>query len=823
MKSHFKYALFHGALLATVAMSQAPAMAQQSATAPIVANQTSDSIPDIVVTASRREELNQKVPISITAFSSERMRQLNISKPQDLQATIPSLVVGSNGQGTRDSQTFTLRGQGATFQASPGVVVYMNEVPLPAPISLSQQGSAGNYLDLENMQVLAGPQGTLFGRNTTGGAILLVPHKPTDKLEGSVSAKYGNYDTTEFEGMVNVPVIKDKLLVRAVGGYTDRNGYTDDVTFKKRLDDTHWYSGRVGVTFTPTDTFENYTMGYATHQSNNGTGLIQKGFNVAGLQGVGFCVDPPLTPPGPSFIAVSCDTYRNLTNKANALGPRATAPGVDQGQRTETWGITNTSRFQVSDNLAIRNIFGYQRFKSFYYYDGDGTTAQQYDSSLRINPLPRDHLTTLTEELQAQGSMLDKRLTYTVGGFYYDQKPAGPSGASSYIYCPAAFTGFCGANQLRSDVHNQAKAIYVQASLDIGGYIPSLEGLKLTGGYRQTWDKITGSASLWSPSTTTPGASVCSHDNSTVTGDPVAGCKFGSTLKSNSPNWTVGLDYQAREDLLLFGKVSKGYKSGGFNAYSVFPNTRTFTPEYVTSYEAGFKSDIKLGDIPARVNGTYYYLNYTNIQKATGDFNPVTFASGARINPAAAHIQGIELDSTLRPVSWLELGGTFSYTDFKYTKYNIVSNGILPDCSGVVPAAGTTANLKCLKGQYIAPYIFSLRGTITLPVPEQYGDLSLFANYSHSASQHTEALVLPPFQPGELLEKFGLLNMSLDWNDMYRKGIDVGLYATNVTNKLYRISNTNVYQTGSLLSWTTIYGEPRMFGVRVRYHFGAQG
>jgi iron complex outermembrane receptor protein len=125
-----------------------------------------------------------------------------------------------------------------------------------------------------------------------------------------------------------------------------------------------------------------------------------------------------------------------------------------------------------------------------------------------------------------------------------------------------------------------------------------------------------------------------------------------------------------------------------------------------------------------------------------------------------------------------------------------------------------------LKGQYVAPYIYSIRGTITLPMAEEYGNASVFLNYSHNSSQNTEALIVPAFQPGSVLEPFGILNGSLDWNNVYQTGIDIGLYATNITNKLYRISNTDVYQIGSLLSWATIYGEPRMFGARIRYHFG---
>ncbi|HWV13592.1 MAG TPA: TonB-dependent receptor plug domain-containing protein, partial [Sphingobium sp.] len=151
-------------------------------------------LTDIVVTANRRAERNQDVPIAITALSADRLEQQGIAKEQDLQANVPSLVVGPNGQGSRESQSFTIRGQGATFQASPGVVVYMNEVPLPAGITLSQQGGPGNFVDLENLQVLSGPQGTLFGRNTTGGAVLLVPKKPTSEFGGWIKGEIGNYD-----------------------------------------------------------------------------------------------------------------------------------------------------------------------------------------------------------------------------------------------------------------------------------------------------------------------------------------------------------------------------------------------------------------------------------------------------------------------------------------------------------------------------------------------------------------------------------------------------------------------------------------------------
>lgn len=252
-------------------------------------------IEEVVVTAQRREERSQDVPIVITAFTAERLQQLGVVEPQNLQATVPSLVVGNNGNPARESQSFTIRGQGASYQASPGVVVYMNEVPLPAALMVPQQGGPGNFVDLENLQVLNGPQGTLFGRNTTGGAVLLVPHKPTDTLEGYVQAQVGNYENKQLEGMVNIP-ISDKVLLRAVAAYQDREGYTQDVIWNTDRDNAHWYSGRIGLTIKPTENFETYTMLYGASSKSHGTGNVLMGFNVAGLEQAQFCHEAPTIP-----------------------------------------------------------------------------------------------------------------------------------------------------------------------------------------------------------------------------------------------------------------------------------------------------------------------------------------------------------------------------------------------------------------------------------------------------------------------------------------------------------------------------------------------
>jgi len=830
------------ALLGGVAFSAILAPGLAAAQSAPQAGASPAASEDVIVTANRRAERGQDVPTAITAITPERLEQQGIAKEQDLQASVPSLVVGPNGQGSRDSMSFTLRGQGATFQASPGVVVYLNEVPLPAAISVSQQGGPGNFVDLENLQVLAGPQGTLFGRNTTGGAVLLVPKKPTNSLGGWIKGEYGNFDRKVVEGAINLPIVDDKVLLRIVGAFHDRDGFTRDVVWNKNRDNEHWYSGRVGLTLRPAPGIENYTMGYYANSDNNGAGLVNRGFNIDALKGLGFCSDAA---PGP--IGVPCDVYRAVTARAVALGPRGTAFSTDVFSRTETWGVSNTTNIDLSDELTLRNIISYQKLKVAYRYDGDASVLQQHDvdpgvlpaagtvtfpfpinyfNSTAATELPRDNLRQFTEELQLQGKSLGGKLTWTVGGFYYEQKPDGVQGSRAVVYCPAAFTGFCEASVNQYGTSTVSKALYAQATLDFGAFSPSLDGLRLTGGYRYTWDNISGFASQYSRDTVDPTKARCGSDNFPVPyATALADCQFSADLPTSSPTWTIGLDYKADRNLLLYGKVSRGYKAGGFNQYAVFSNTRTFLPEKVTSYEVGVKSDFRLGTVPFRFNASIYHVVYKDIQRATGDYNPGTNAGGARTLNANARINGIEIESSMRPFKGVEIGGNFSYNDAKYTSYLNEVNTPTVACNGlVIPkifGGAGIADDSCLDFQYTAKYIWSLHASVEQPVGD-LGTLALFVNYSHTSSQNTEAVQLPAQQPGSVLAPFGLLNASLDWRGVGGTNIDIGVFGTNLTNNTYRISNADVFQSGALLYHATLYGEPRMYGLRVKYHFGGE-
>lgn len=836
-------------LLAGVAASTllAPGMAraQDAAGQTSAAEAEAPAAGEIIVTANRREERAQDVPISITAITAASIRERGLTNLQDLQASVPSLVVGPNGQASRDVMSPSIRGQSASFQGSPAVVVYMNEVPLPSAITLSGQGGPGSFVDLQNVQVLAGVQGTLFGRNTTGGAILLTPSKPTDKLEGYIQGGFGNYNMTELEAVLNLP-ISDKVRLRLVGASRDRDGFTHDVNWNKDRDDQHWRMARAGLWIEPVEGVTNYTLAYYGSSHSNGSGSIAKRFNTDYFVGlatrpipIGGGISYPLGALVPNYNfcgagtgPANCSYYTNLLDRQEELGIRKTAHGVDDFAKLETWGVSNTTEVELTGTLKLRNIMSYAELKSYYSNDQDGTIAPIYNTGTTVESrtAPRDWYKLFTEELQFQGTALDDRLTYTVGGFYFKQSPRGTMKSYSINVCGLQQEAGCPIGYSQIAVTNESKALYAQTTLDFGAFAPALEKLRLTAGYRYTWDTVKGSTSSWSYYPLPGGNQLvtgCSWRNGAVT-NALTDCAFSAKLKSSSPNWTLGLDYRANRNLMVYAKVTRGYKAGGFNSYAVYDNTRTFGPEKLTDYEAGFKSDFNAGGMRGRLNVNGFYLDYKNIQRAAGDYNLTTGGNGAiTLSTASAVIKGVEVEAMFQPTEQVELGVNYSHLKAHYKSFKFDSNSGVWDCTAqsiTSPKAFAGADMTCRPLQYLSPNILSVYGRVNLPVPESIGKVSLFMNYSWTDKQPTAPLSTETFpdgtinEPGVLLPSFGLLNATLDWKNVAGSPVDVSLFATNITKKKYIISNTGTFQ--SIGAQSVMYGEPRMFGIRVRYSFG---
>jgi iron complex outermembrane receptor protein len=745
------------------------AYGQDASTAdPAVEAADESGLNDIVVTARRREENLQEVPIAVTAYSAEALVQKGITDRTSLADNTPSLFT-INGGLPREFAFFALRGQGPAFGSTPGVVNYFAEVPNSTNID----GRVGTYYDLANIQVLAGPQGTLFGKNATGGNILFEPVKPRNQFEGYVRAEYGNYDSRRGEAAINLPIVADKVLLRVAGTIGRRDGYTKDVGpifAGKGYDDLGYESVRVGLTLRPAEGFELYTVGRYFHSSTNGGGTVLGAFNpAAGFDG---------TPFGLGFIPTAAifPGIATAVAQQQARGPRRVAYDLDQFSKTEYWQIINHATLELSDTVKLRNIISYSQFRDRYGYDYDATAFPLAGQTTRtFNVLAPN---VFTEELQLQGSALDGAVDFSVGGYLDRQTTKNPAGIEAYTFFPLGslvptISGLF-------DSRNHSEAVFGQATVDLEKLSPSLRGLSVTGGLRYTWEHSFSSQIIGSPTA--------------VTG----------SVDSDYPSYTATLDYDVTDGVHAYITARDAYKSGGVNgpvaAGSAF---RTFPPEKLSDIEIGLKSQFSAGNVDFRANIAAYRGIYENIQRTTAE--AVQTPSGMVLlnvtrSAAKGKIEGIEFNGAVVPARGLTFTGSYSYIDARYTK---------------VASASAGAILAGAPFPYTPKHKFSLGATYETQLGD-LGELALAANYVHQSKVST-AQTNSSFY--NFLPAYGLLNASIDLRDIGGRGIDAGVFATNLTKQARPVGVADFYASGAGVVGLT-YTEPRMYGVRVGFRFG---
>ncbi|HTJ62355.1 MAG TPA: OmpA family protein [Alphaproteobacteria bacterium] len=761
------------------------AAAQDQATA------SGGGLEEIVVTARRREEKLQSVPIAITAFTAADIRSKNINTAQDLTVFVPSLIMNNNaGFGSG----FSLRGQTASLGAGSGVVAYFAEVPLvngQTGIGTFQGGTGpGQFYDLENVQVLNGPQGTLFGRNTTGGAILFTPAKPTNNFEGYAQVTLGSYNWHEFEAAVNVPIVTDKVLLRLAGDVAMRDGYTTDVgpgaVHGKDYSNRDYWGFRASLVLRPSDDFENVTIFSSLYRHENGPGVVLAGVN----------------PTGALATTVGLGTALTYLGQQNARGPRQTENSPLSGVDKEwDYGVYNISRWDVADNVAIKNIAAWQVDKnSAFLSDFDGSPFQIQDVQPRVGEPWTAASRQYSDELQFSGKAMDDRLQWTIGGYLeysaptttpeFDvtqlidvAPPTPPPAVHVPFYIPALIRVQEGSTQ-------RSQAAYGQLTYDFGGVAPELDGLKLTLGYRYTWDYRSDQSAIDIPTF----GYICALKP----GLSAPNCGLGSSGNFHAPTWTAGLDYQITPETLLYVKGSRGYKSGGFNLSTPKQSAfASFKPEYVTDIELGVKSDWEISGVKLRTDLDLFHDDYSNIQRSVtqiinGLSSPVTE------NAAAATIQGVEFQGTVIPVAGTEISLAYSFIAAKYDSF-------------IDPLLGSRAGLEF---PFVPKNKVSVTAKQEIPIPVEWGDLSLSATYSYQSHYKGDN----SYADVTIIQGYGLLNLRADWRDIFGQPLDVSFFATNVTDELYVTKNFGLYDVFGVNALE--YGEPQMFGAQIRYHFG---
>lgn len=733
------------------------------------------SLQEVVVTATRRRENILSVPVAVSAFSGAELRTRHVETAVDLASYVPSLSVSSGVD--RDDYTFAIRGMGPTGGSGPGavlggggtgVVTYFAEVPISG-------GGPGLFYDLQSVQVAKGPQGTLFGKNTTGGVVLFVPERPGNDFEGYVRIGGGDYNLKSGTAVLNVPLVTDRLLVRLAVQALSRRGFTIDrgpIFPGQDYDNRKYWAARLSVVARPIDGLENYTILSALRSDEHGDGYVLSAVNPSG----------PFASLLLPFLA-----------QQQAAGVRSTSLSDSEVDRRYNYGVINRTTWSATDQVTVKNILSYQVQK---WRNGNDIDASPYvinDLVAPRNGAWHTQVGTYTEEPQLQGTALHGNLRYTAGAYYEDGRNIG----TQPYEVDVALGNFIIVQPDQSN-SERSRAAYGQTTYKLGGIAHSLSRWALTAGYRYTWDQYAYGISAYSPSL----ANACL----TVPGVyPQSSCTFAASGSSSGSSWTVGLEYHPQRNTLAYVRSSRGYVPGGFNPSLAFtpggidlPQFR-FAPESVTDVELGVKSAFTLAGTPVQTEADIFDSDFRNIQRLVSETLPGGVESNFTANASEARVDGFELQATAAPAKGLRLSASYSYNHGKYTKID--------------PAAAPS--LVGIPFAYLPQNKLSATVSYALPLPETVGQLVLDAAYSYQ-SRYFDA---PAVQPLDYISGYGLLNGRVEWRQVLGSAFDISAFVTNATDRVYRVGQYSNYVTDGRV--TSFYGEPRMFGVDVEYRFGA--
>jgi iron complex outermembrane receptor protein len=735
---------------------------------------------EIIVTARKTNESVQDVPVAVTAISGEGLANRNIRSLDSLAWVVPNFQfdTGAAVSASTFATTAFIRGVGQNDYAvftDPGVGLYVDGVYMARSV-----GAALDNFEIERVEVLRGPQGTLFGKNTIGGAINVITRKPGDDLGGHFEAATGSFGKVYLQGAIDLPLSPD-LKSRFAVGYFNQDGYARRLTDGIRQGNKDNLLLRGTLIYDPEGPFKLEVAGDYTKGKSNGAPLTLGGLGTTGLF---LQLFNQLVAPSTGIIAPNGSaTY----NSSFVTGDPYTTYGASSVSNTlETYGVAATAELDF-DAITIKSITAYRYLKGTWNRDGDASPFKfrenrQLETSKQFS-----------QEFQLTGSAFDDRLKWVAGAYYfkehgYDQVylilADGLFNALEALPGPLP-NGFGGAgNPLNvrldnnlfdtNDLHNTTYALYANLNFRLTDW------LSIEGGLRQNWDK----------------KSFDPVHLRIASGVYIAppGSQFAADFQSFTPR--LGLKAEVSDNLNFYASYSKGFKSGGFNARPLgsIAEINLYQPETVESYEIGMKS--RWLDRRLVVNLAAFTSNYTNIQLPVNQ-PPQNFV----FNAGSGRIQGIELESSLRIGSGFSLNGSLGYLDAKYT--SIGQN------LGVGQFVPITLASKFIKTPELT---WTLGGQFDLPVANG-GRFSLRSDYTHKSSYYNDVANSPQiFQPG-----FGLLSARLSYTAPDNRYV-IALSGTNLTNEAYLTAgNVAGAALGSLVELS--YGRPREWEVSFRYNF----
>jgi iron complex outermembrane receptor protein len=757
-------------------------------------------LQDIVVTARRSAENVQRVPIAITTVTSQALKDLSVRDVIEVQKVTPGLYISSQNSAGRVK--LEIRGQteaDSRLSTDSSVGVYIDGVNI-----LRDYGLRSNLVDVAQIEVLKGPQGTLFGKNTTGGALNITTQHPTYTFGGYIEGVYGSYNNRQLLGVINVPIVDDKLAIRLVGQRIKRDGYGHAGNGQDVDNDDVWF-GRALVRADPVDNLHILLSADYVRQNTNGTNVIltndsmlQNGNSATGSLGE-IAAELGLNPASATDRMTA---YNKWLTYFDRYANQYDSHGRFQSGFNDENLFDNMTHYGFSGNIAYdfdgitaKSITAWRHLTHSYNQDLDGTPF----NIQRAYTATRQH--NFSQEFQLS-SIDGHGLDWQVG-LYYNRE------IGNEVSIGAA-NNFVNLNRAPvapdTDIRNSSKAAYAQAVYNF------TSNLRLTGGIRYTKDtRAIDSHNRQDPSLAAAlGDTPVPPDSKALCFTSVGGvgfpnCNFATSTGSHKVTWLASVDWRPVRQVMLYVSASRGYRAGGYSVQSpgsapaneaaLQADFTPFLPEVVTSYEIGFKSDLL--DRRLRVNADFYYENYQDIQQQIRDSINNTVITLIR-NAAKAHPYGAELEITgqITPEWTVNFGA--SYLHATYDKYFARdASGNLLDLSNLVfPAPKWTYNI----------------GT-TYALPVQNGEIRFNLNY--------DFIDKVDFRPGTPTESsvtqpgYGLLDGRIAWNIESAK-LNIALFGKNLTNKHYLNAATNLQSQGFNVGFP---GDPRTFGIQVRKSF----
>jgi iron complex outermembrane recepter protein len=780
----------------------------ESSNATSAANTTSAGLDEIVVTARKRSEDNQQAPIAITAFNTQDIQRLGITSVADLGAQTPSLNFQQSPYDVFGS-FIGMRGQQATeiiITQTPPVGMYVDDVYYPNTLTTSLENLEG----IEQVEVLKGPQGTLYGRNTTGGAVKITTKLPDyDAVSGDVQIGYGRFNDQTVSGSLNLPIVADHVALGLTAQYSNLgNGYGRDIGNGVPLETNKNEGFRGTLRLDLTDQWQVVVRGEYAHavstQNIEDLAYVVPGFSIAAASVaaqigaltatdykiLGGLLTTGAPPPGSTpqqIAAFFTDVNKGRTALASNICSYCRTVAYGTPAQLAAFGITGVpivpsavldlaggsvvSTYQFSPDLYLKSITAFEKTVRS---TASSESASPYFLVNGVGDDQNPH--QFTQEIQIGGDALDEKLKWVTGYYFYRLK--GDDDAENVEIVPfepnpiiaeSEFTdtsnsGYAqGTYAVTSDVHATAGVRYTS------------ESTKLTLGNRN--------------------ALACDVQGVPPTGAPCTADFYNSF---HNTSYTAGIDWQALEHLLLYAKTSTGFRAGGTNQRS--NPALPYAPETVTDYEIGAKSE--WFDQRLRANLALYHSNYKDIQRTISLYESGSLVTEVQ-NAASARINGVELEVTARPFRPLRLSAFTAYTDPKYNSYNGFN------------AVGMEVNLAGNSFPNVSRWQSGVAGTYTLndhlgPLDTTV-DSSFRSTVDYVPDDHTAESAFTTTQGSYALLNARMSQEISDWNTT------VSLWGKNVTNRHYFVGG-NDFST-SLGYAYTIPGAPATFGIEIRKRF----